>query len=32
MTDSLLAVRKMSKGMKERFLVMVDLREGLAMQ
>lgn len=31
-TESLLAVRKMSKGMKLRFLVMVDLWEGLAMQ
>lgn len=32
MTDSRLAVRKMSKGMKLRFLVMVDFWEGLAMQ
>lgn len=32
MTDSLLAVRKTSKGMKLRFLVMVDLCEGRAMQ
>lgn len=32
MRESLLAVTKMSKGMKLRFLVMVDLRDGLAMQ